>query len=227
MTIINPLPFNLQNGTTADATQVMADFNEILNDVNANGAHNGANSDITSLTGLSTPLSVAQGGTGTNLGPGTILLTSGTVAAATLDINISSYSAYRGFKILLSGFQPANNGVDLWVRLSKDAISYDGAAGNYAWFALSSSSNSDTKILMASTVSNDAAGGVNAWLEIFNVTVATLDPLVSFFGTNAAAAALPVWGSGARLAAQVTQGVRFLFSAGNIAAGNYAVYGYR
>lgn len=64
MTISASYPYNLQNGTTADATQVMADFLQIQNDVNANAAHNGANSDITSLLGLTTPLSIAQGGTG-------------------------------------------------------------------------------------------------------------------------------------------------------------------
>lgn len=63
MSISPSYPFTLQNGTTADATQVMADFNQIQSDVNTNAAHNGANSDITSLTGLTTPLSIAQGGT--------------------------------------------------------------------------------------------------------------------------------------------------------------------
>ena len=66
-TIINPiLPNVLQNGTTADATQVMADFAAIISQVNANAAENGANSSITSLSGLTTPLSVGQGGTGVN-----------------------------------------------------------------------------------------------------------------------------------------------------------------
>lgn len=63
MAIIPALPFQLQNGTTADATQVMADFNQILNSVNANAAKNGANSDITSLLGLTTPLAPSVGGT--------------------------------------------------------------------------------------------------------------------------------------------------------------------
>lgn len=64
MAIVGALPFTLQNGTTADATQVMADFDSIKTDVNARAAANGANNDITSLAGLTTPLSVAQGGTG-------------------------------------------------------------------------------------------------------------------------------------------------------------------
>jgi len=64
MTISPAYPDILQNGTAADATQVMADFYQIQNDVNANAAANGANSDITSLTGLTTPLGVSYGGTG-------------------------------------------------------------------------------------------------------------------------------------------------------------------
>lgn len=55
-------PNILTNGTTADANQVMADFNLIRNCANNNLAHNGANSDITSLSGITTPLSPAQGG---------------------------------------------------------------------------------------------------------------------------------------------------------------------
>lgn len=61
--IVNTLPFQLQNGTTADASQVMANFNQIVDNVNAGAAKNGTNSDITALTGLTTPLSPTQGGT--------------------------------------------------------------------------------------------------------------------------------------------------------------------
>lgn len=58
--------YTFSNGQIADANQVNANFASILSCVNANLAHNGANSDITSLSGLSTPLSVAQGGTALN-----------------------------------------------------------------------------------------------------------------------------------------------------------------
>jgi hypothetical protein len=60
--IVGTLPFQLQNGTTADATQVMADFNKILGDVNINAAKNGVNTDITALNALVTPLTPTQGG---------------------------------------------------------------------------------------------------------------------------------------------------------------------
>lgn len=61
--IVTTLPFQLQNNTTADATQVMANFNQIVANVNANAATSGINSDITQLLGLTTPLSPSQGGT--------------------------------------------------------------------------------------------------------------------------------------------------------------------
>lgn len=60
-------PYTLTNGQVADANQVMANFNSVRNCVTSNAAANGANSDITSLTGLTTPLSVAQGGTGASV----------------------------------------------------------------------------------------------------------------------------------------------------------------
>lgn len=52
--ITTPLPYVFSNGTTADATQVNADLNQIVNNVNANAAANGANADITSLSALTT-----------------------------------------------------------------------------------------------------------------------------------------------------------------------------
>lgn len=57
------MPFQLQNNTLADATQVMANFNQISSGVAANCAGSGANNDITSLSSLVTPLNPSQGGT--------------------------------------------------------------------------------------------------------------------------------------------------------------------
>jgi hypothetical protein len=56
------LPFTLTNGTTADASQVMANYNAIITCL-TRAAAAGANTDITSLIGLTTPLPPAQGGT--------------------------------------------------------------------------------------------------------------------------------------------------------------------
>ena len=65
----SPTPYpSFANGNPADATQVNANFSNLLTCANNNLAHNGANSDITSLSGLTTPLSTAQGGTGNTTG---------------------------------------------------------------------------------------------------------------------------------------------------------------
>lgn len=61
---ITALPFILQNGTTADATQVMADLNQIYNGVQAGCAGSGANTDITSLAGQTAGISATAGQVG-------------------------------------------------------------------------------------------------------------------------------------------------------------------
>jgi hypothetical protein len=104
------LPFNLQNNTTADATQVMANYNAIVTCLGAAAAA-GANSDITGLFGLTSSLGPTFGGTnhfygnvstGTNsvaitVAPNTFTLTQGyqvsftvggtNTGAATLTVN--------------------------------------------------------------------------------------------------------------------------------------------
>lgn len=61
------LPFNLQNGTTADATQVMANYNQLVTCL-GNAAAAGANNDITSLLALTTPITPTQGGSNVYIG---------------------------------------------------------------------------------------------------------------------------------------------------------------
>lgn len=61
--IPTPLPFILQNGQTADATQVMSDFNAIVTNVNANAA-SAATSAQTNVTNTFTQPQVIPNGTG-------------------------------------------------------------------------------------------------------------------------------------------------------------------
>lgn len=60
--VVCSVPFNLQNGTTADASQVMANYNALIACL-ANAAAAGVNTDLTSILGLTVPLSNTQGGT--------------------------------------------------------------------------------------------------------------------------------------------------------------------
>ena len=130
-TIVNPiLPNILTNGTIADATQVMADFAAIISEINANAAENGSNSSITSLSGLTTPLSVPQGGTGVTaiatysvlLGNNTGQISSAIPGAANAVLASNGASAFPSFQALSSiltgsdvdtalGFGPVQTGL--------------------------------------------------------------------------------------------------------------------
>lgn len=71
------LPYNIMNGQAIDAVPVMANFNELLSlapGTGAAAASSGANTDITSLAGLTTPLSILQGGNGGPNPSGSLLL---------------------------------------------------------------------------------------------------------------------------------------------------------
>lgn len=104
--IIPSIPYNLTNGSLADATQVMGNFNALLNGTNSNAAHNGANTDITSITGLTTPLANTYGGTVIYTG-GT---TGGSANAHTLAVVVpSNFALTRGNIVTgIAGFTNTN-----------------------------------------------------------------------------------------------------------------------
>lgn len=121
--IVGALPFQLTNGNVADATQVISNFNDIVTDVNANAAHNGGNSDITSLTGLSTPLSVSQGGSGAAtftlnsllLGNGAAAVQAGPVPGTTGNLVMSNGTTWTSATTLTGSY---NLGVNATVPAS-------------------------------------------------------------------------------------------------------------
>jgi hypothetical protein len=96
------VPFTLTNGSIADATQVMANYNALIACL-ANAAAAGANSDITSLTGLTAPLTPAFGGTSNYVG-GTA---TGSVNALVLPVvTPSNFTLVAGNKVV---FFPVGN----------------------------------------------------------------------------------------------------------------------
>lgn len=82
------VPFNLQNGTVADATQVMANYNAIIACL-GNAAAAGANGDITSLNALNPPLPPNAGGTQSYTGGGSTGTANAQVVNPTIPANFS------------------------------------------------------------------------------------------------------------------------------------------
>jgi hypothetical protein len=173
-------------------------------------------------------------------GTARVLLASGSVsAAATLDLVLTDYTAYRGIVIELSGLLPATDGVDLYMRVSTDGGSAYDASG-YNWAAMrctdagsssgaGSGSANQMSIAGAADIGNAATEGIDVTVKIMGQTSTSRWSRArwdAYYIDNAGTpGGIVVAGGGAREAAQDTDAVRFLFSSGDIASGSYAVYG--
>ncbi len=92
------LPFTLTNGTIADATQVMANYNALVTCL-TNAAAAGANNDITSLSGLTTPITPGQGGSNVYIGSAPTASGADLTIASTAPTN---YSNTRGYTVIFT-----------------------------------------------------------------------------------------------------------------------------
>lgn len=190
------------------------------------------------------------GSDGTDLvytAPGAIglqLLTSGSLsAAATLDLALGGYTDVRGIIVELYALIPATDGVNLTVQFSTDnAASWIGANYRHAvggaldtpGYIASTGSTSDSKIVLSDTTANAQIGngtdeGINLTAKIMGWQLTSIRPRLTWMAdyvTNAATPSnLQVAGGGHNTTAQDVTGLRFAFSSGNIASGQYAVYG--
>lgn len=174
------------------------------------------------------------------------LLDSGTVTnAATLDIVLTSFTTYRAFKFILTSFVPASDDVELWMRLSTDGgANYDATGYSYTQLATRDNNStinhfrsaSDTKLVVAQNttageaISNVASeGGVDVEVTVYDPQATGRFPRArwefSYFGATQQDT-FQGSGSGSRENAQNTDAARFFFESGNIASGNWALYGY-
>jgi hypothetical protein len=182
------------------------------------------------------PLNVTRTG-------GLQLLASGAASGASLDIPLTSYTAYRAIMIVLTNILPATDDVELRMRFSTDGgSSYDAGASNYAFEAAINTAGAGgafqgsagaTFISLCgvpsagNAVGNASAEGVSGTVTIWGQTNTAQHTRATFdiaWGSTSSGL-VGLHGTGARLAAQDTDGVQFLFESGNISSGNYAVYG--
>ena len=120
--ICSSIPYVFSNGTTADATQINANFSAFQACVNVNAATAGANSNITSLTGLVSILVSANGSFGSILSSGDITMT-GTgqlilAAGTTAQRSGSPLSGMIRFNTTLSSYEGYNAATTSWGPLA-------------------------------------------------------------------------------------------------------------
>jgi hypothetical protein len=168
-------------------------------------------------------------------------LISSATASSSSSIDFTGLSStYFAYKIVASNVVPASDTVDLYFRTSTDGGStYDSGASDYAYAALA---------MLASSSPSNAAVGDNARAEI-NVTASTslgsgtnesidmeltiFNPsgtghtrvLYQTFVNTSAPAYESAYGAGVRLSAADVDAVRFVLSSGNIASGEFRLYG--
>ena len=180
----------------------------------------------------------------TPAGAGVELLDSDTISSqATLDVVLSGFTSYRKLK-LLANLIPATDDVELWLRFSTDGgNNFDASGYSYttAWSADDNAANfgnilsaSAAQLLVAGhptaaySVSNTASeGGVDVEIDFYGLTTARFGRAMwkcGYYTANGVGAVNN--GSGLREAAQDTDAFRLLFQSGNIASGDWALYGF-
>lgn len=166
-----------------------------------------------------------------------ISLTTGTASgAATIDIDLSNYyTVYDEIKISFFDLRPATDNVSLYMRISADGSTYASAASDYKYQILYGvgaaaggiQGTGNAQILLANNVDNTSTNMNNLDVLIKKPGQSTLKPMYGirfdYVGDSGPAYVTTVT-TGLRDNAQVTRGVRFLTSSGNI-SGSYSVTG--
>jgi hypothetical protein len=167
---------------------------------------------------------------------GLVLLASGVLSGATsLDFVLTSYTAYRGFKVFAS-LLPATEPSALNLRFSSNGgSSYDAGATDYAYMEHFGSatgahdqveSTGAAQIVITGNVGGGTREGVvfeSTLIDPFSTARDTKISTVSVLRTDGALA-VHSESYGIRNAGQDTDAIRYLFSGGNM-SGNYALYG--
>ncbi len=171
---------------------------------------------------------------------GSWVLISTQTASNSANISFTGLStSYNAYKISISAVVPATNATNFEMLVSSNnGVSYDNSASNYSYtnFYVAdtgtatdafNNSTAATNIRIGNAWSNTATWGSN--LEVMFVDPATsyVDNGIWWAGkyNDSTSAGCWVGGAGSRVATQINNAVRFLFSSGNISSGVFKLYG--
>ncbi|MGI9297619.1 MAG: hypothetical protein ACR2QC_06955 [Gammaproteobacteria bacterium] len=141
---------------------------------------------------------------------------------------------YKMVVIQMNNVLPATDDVDLYIRTSTNGgSSYDSGAADYKWGvdAATRSDVSDAQIIAnvasPNAVGNAAGEGLSGIIIVHDPANTARTTITTNLGYTlpSAAAALRTNAFGQRLSAADVDGVQFSFSSGNIASGEFIVWG--
>lgn len=174
-------------------------------------------------------------------GDWTLISSATASASATVDFTTSISSTYHAYKIIVSNLVPATDSVEFLMRVSTDGGVSWVATGSYGWrvhgataSAYTQAAADDTSISLCSTSLATLTLGTGAGEEA-GMEILVLDPSNSGHHTQVYAQAgykIAVNGAhsinvshGSYNADTAVDGFRFLMSSGNIASGEFRLYG--
>jgi hypothetical protein len=142
MTIITALPFTLTNGQVADATQVMADFNQIVTQVNTNalalaggvmtGPFSLSADAVSALQATTLQQMTAAIAAAVAAATGLVKISSGTTAAGSTLQWITLSGGYSKYRLVLENFVPASASGCVALKGSTDNRSTTVASNEWA-----------------------------------------------------------------------------------------------
>lgn len=215
---------------------------QVRGDIGA--AASGANSDITSLSGLTTPLSIAQGGNGSDaalaraaLGVRGWDLVSTATASASGTIDFTGLSGSDDtYMVVLENVIPVNDDAVMQMRVSTAGTFQTSSSYFFSGVYVSSigtldgnSTGSNTYIQFTERISNSASrGGYSGQVMLLGASGTTSYKRVNYAGggyRSGTSADGSVAGTGSfQGSTAAVDGLRFLFNSGNIASGNFYLY---
>lgn len=172
-----------------------------------------------------------------DLGGGDWVLVSSATASSSTSIDFTGLSStYFAYKIVIQGMKPGTDSVDFLIRTSTDGGStYDSGASDYKWVnegtgasVVGIRDSADSSIQVAGTgfavLTTTSPAVYSADITLYNPSSTEPTQLGWHFIYNGSAVAQLVGGGIVSAAADV-DAIRFFMSSGNIATGEFRLYG--
>lgn len=170
-------------------------------------------------------------------GSGYVLISSAT-ASSSANISFTGLSStYFAYKIIMQNVAPATDNVSVFLRTSSNnGVSYDGGASDYSYGRVQASHSGGTvsgngitstsEIVFFGSQGNAANETIYGEVTIVNPSATSYCGIIfSIQYVNTSSLSFAAFGSGKRLSSSAVDAIQFSCGSGNIATGNFKLYG--